>query len=267
MKKEGIILVLFLIILMPLALSLDINIKTMSNHKIDLILREAGKLISKDSFVNKDTGEGEVLLTSSADISEVDLIVNLKKDGKIILNKKFESITTNNPININFYPDGEIGIVDDFEKEKEINTIPEEEITENPAENLSEKVVEEESAESIKKENIGESKILGALISNTKDVFVSKTTYYIIGGIFILGVLVFIVFIARKKISNRGDNFKVRKLSDSGYDQRLLNAEKNLDSARKELDDLKNREKRLMEARERFKRDEEELKKIESEKY
>ena len=245
-----IICVVFLALLfMPVVFAFDLNIKTLPEHRISVIVREAGKLVSLDSF-HKDTGTGEISFSSSVSKSELDLLVTLRKDGKNILNEKFESVALGD-ININFFPD-DFGIVESFE-------VVEEEVIEEVVE---EEVIEEVVEEPEVVEEIPESKpgITGNTISNLRGVFNSNIFYYIVGGLFVIGVLFFLILGSRKKIGN----IKIKKIGED-YDVKLNNAEQKLIEAKNELDELKNRRSKLREAQERLKRDRMELRKLEGE--
>ncbi|MDD5191553.1 MAG: hypothetical protein PHH54_02795 [Candidatus Nanoarchaeia archaeon] len=113
--------------------------------------------------------------------------------------------------------------------------------------------------------------LTGAVIEGTKSVFNSKITYYIVGGIFILGVLVLVTFILRKKLEGKGTyiNFRVKEGKTDGsiskqiHDKRLAAAERKLEEAKKELDYIKNRKSKLDEVRMRFEQDKKELERLE----
>lgn len=122
----------------------------------------------------------------------------------------------------------------------------------------------------VNKEKIG---ITGAAIGRVKSIATSKITYYIIGGIFILGVLVFVVFVLNKKLNGKGTyiSFRIKegKTEDSIgkqiHDKRLIAAEIKLEEAKKELDEIKNRKSKLDEVRMRFEQDKKELERLEQE--
>lgn len=282
-KRLLVILILFLLVI-PTILALDINIKTLSNHRISIIIREAEKLTSLESF-HKDTGDGNVLVTSLVNKPEIDLIVTLKKDGVNILNQKFESISTAKPINIDFIPGSIELILGEPESAVNETNETEENLTETAGTNVDVSVeVTNESEETETTEETtpttetqteeveGEKGkgITGAAISGIKSVATSKITYYVIGGIFILGVLFFVVFIVKKKLKFKGGhyiNFRIGNTNETkistSHDKRLAEAEKKLEEARKDLDYIKNRKSRLEEVRKRFEQDKKELERLE----
>ncbi len=266
MKKELVVILVLILFSFQLVSALDINIKTLSGHKYDYRIVEAGKLKSLESKANQDTGTGEISFDCDIEVMEIDLFLTLKKDGtRIINNKKFEGVSTEaGIININLIP-GEIELITGIVEE----IVLEENITEEVV-NESEVEIKEENENEIVEEEIQEDEglLTGAVIGKIKNLSNSKTIYYIIEGVFIIGVFILIVFIIRKKIKKER-NFKVTKLSDRGslkdedYEQKLENAERKINEAKEELDFLRDRKRKLGEAREKFKKDQEELKKLE----
>jgi len=274
-SKRLISFVFLLLLVVPLVFaSIDINIKTLPKHRVSVIIRDVGKLTSLDSH-HKDTGTGEFTINSDVDKSKIDLIVTLKKDGKNLLNEKFEEVSTSEVININLIP-GEVklttGILEPEvnESEEETEEVVEENVSEEGSEVVEEEVVEEnvENTEIVEEEQKKESgKILGAIIGSGKSMATSKITYYIIGGILVVGVLFFVVAVARKKIGSKDEKFKVVKLGEAqesnlDYDSKLENAEKKIKEAKEELDELKGKRDKLKDLRERYERDKEELKNL-----
>jgi len=287
MKRILVISVLILLV-MPLVLSsTDIVIKTLPNHKVDVIVRESGKLSNLESFINKDSGTGELTITTSADKDKLDLLVSLKKDVKKILNEKFEGVSSNDQININLIP-GSVSYSEGI-PEQEVNDTAEEiaeEVVEEIAEAVAEEVVEEiaeAAAEEVVEESAGEvaeekqsGKISGAIVGAGKAVVFSKITYFIIAGMFIL---FFIILIAKKKLhSKKGAyvDFKIKDKKDEiedktdqiddkieEHDEKLLAVENKIKEAKQELDQIRDRKKKLQEARERFERNRAELERLE----
>ena len=238
--------VLVLVLIPVVFASVDIQIKTLPDHRISVIIRESGNLASLDSF-HIETEDGDVEISSDVSKTEVDLIITLKKGIKEILRKDFLEVPTKNVILINFDPKGDedIGIVETFEKVEEvIEPIIVKEIGE---------VVE--SGEEVVEDVVG---ITGKAVGNAKGVLSSKTTYYVIAGIVVVLILAFVINTKRKNMGS--GNFKIIKSSDEG---KLADAEDKLNSARKELDEIKNNKRKLLEAKDRFRKDQEELERLE----
>lgn len=268
MKKLSLIVVILLVL--PIIFALEINIKTFPNHRISVIVRPAGELISIDSF-HQDTGDGNVKLASSGSVNQVDLLITLKKDNVKMLDRRFEGVATNKPINIKFIP-GETPEIIEESKEEKADGKNESEAGNEINLNNTEKIIEnkeleslEESKEPVDKKVIKESveeipAVTGKTIEGLKKIVSSKVTYYIIGIMVIIGVLILVYFM-RSRVPI---GFKIRKLSSiKNYDSRLSDAEKKLDEAREELDEIKDKKKKLGEAREKFEKDRKELLKLE----
>ena len=259
--KKILICLFFIILVMPLFLALDINIKTLPNHKISVIIRASEQLSSLDSY-HQDTGDGNVLISSEVSEDPVDLLLSLKKDNVNILNKKFEGVSTAKLININFIPGEEIGIITKEKNETQVvgteNNVSIQRI--NDTEEIIEQTNETKEPVSINGsvEEVEKSKITSKAIENIKDMMNSKVIYYIITGIAVIVILFFVVRFARNRFPN--ESFRVTKLSSiSSHDRRLEDAERKLDAAKRELDEIKDRKKKLQEAKERFRKDQKEL--------
>lgn len=255
-------IILVIILIQSLFLALDINIKTLPNHKISVIIRASEQLSSLDSY-HQDTGDGNVLISSEVSEDPVDLLLSLKKDNVNILNKKFEGVSTAKLININFIPGEEIGIVAKEEK-NETQVVDTENNVSIQRINDTEEIIEQtnETKEPVSingsVEEIEKSKITSKAIENIKDMMNSKVIYYIITGIAVIVILFFVVRFARNRFPN--ESFRVTKLSSiSSHDRRLEDAERKLDAAKRELDEIKDRKKKLQEAKERFRKDQKEL--------
>ncbi len=286
MKKSVLMVftLLALLILPSVLADASISIKTLPDHRVSVIVRNAGSLSTIDSL-HKETGPGTAVnpdyvivdYTPKISNTEVDLLVTLKKDGVEILKEKYYEVSTSDFININLLP-GETGLVDSFDEPVEEEVVEEvtedeeasdevEETTgevEETSEAAEEEVVEEvveESNEAEEESSEVTAGITGNAVQNVKDVFSSKTPYYILGAIVGIFALVFIIQVGRKKLEN-GGSYKVVKWGGS-EDRRLADAERKLAEAKKELDQINARKKKLAQAKERFQKDREELRKLE----
>jgi hypothetical protein len=121
-------------------------------------------------------------------------------------------------------------------------------------------------------QEIKKSRTTGFAVSSIKSISSSKITYYIIGGLFIAAVFVFIM-IRRKSENNFSKEFKTSNLklnfqtpsNPSVDDDRILEAERKIQEARTELNDIRNRKGKIREAEEKLQRDKEELRKLKEE--
>jgi len=255
--------ILTLLLLPSILADASISIKTLPDHRVSVIVRNAGSLSTVDSL-HKDTGSATavnpdyVIVDYIPSISneQIDLLVTLKKDGIEILKEKFFELSTSDFININMLP-GDSGIVDSFEEI--VEEVDEEEVAEDVE---SEEVVIEETDEGVEDDDsVASPGITGNAVQGVKDVFSSGTPYYILGAILGIFALVFIIQIGRKKLE-RGSDFKVVKWGGN-EDRRIADAEKKLTEAKKELDEINVRKKKLTQAKEKFQKDREELRRLE----
>lgn len=104
MKKVLVLGIFVFLFVVPLILSLEINIKTLQEHRIVIIIREAGEPTTLESF-HLGTGDGEINIISSVTVPRVDILVVLKKNETIVLNEKFEDIQNCGNITINLIPE------------------------------------------------------------------------------------------------------------------------------------------------------------------
>ena len=240
MKKSVFVLFAIVLMVLPMVLAVEINVKTLSGQTVTVFLREPGAFDVLD-FHQGEAVDGVVTFTSDFTKDLVDLQVNVGKNGDSIIVFKKPSIDATGVIEL--YLPSEQGAT--------VTTVP---LVEEIEEVVEEEVVEEEVANSA---------ITVNAVSNIKDILSSKKSYYILGAILALFAIAFIIQISRNKIGNK-DNFRIVKFNNNNKDdERIEDAEKKLAEAKEELDDIKNRKKKLAEAKARFKKDKEELRSLE----
>ncbi|MBS3093879.1 hypothetical protein J4456_04850 [Candidatus Pacearchaeota archaeon] len=268
------LLIAIIIVLLPIVFALEtsMTIKTLSNHRVSVIVREAGKLTTLESF-HKDTAGGEVQILTNQDPTSLDLLVTLKKDTITILNKKFEAVKSGEKLVINFVP-GDVSLKTQAEIDAEAAAQAAAETPEPKApveETASEETpVETEPAAETQTESVEElknSKVSGLAIFSNKET--TKKIYYGLGIIIALIVIVCIFFFVRKKIKSKDsmtDSFKVRKLSDIKgdhyIDRKLRDAEKRIEEAKREIEQIKNKDSRVRQLKEQYEHDKKELKRL-----
>ncbi|MEK6914198.1 MAG: hypothetical protein AABW83_00960 [Nanoarchaeota archaeon] len=259
--KKGLffMFVVLVLSLSPIALAVQLNIQTLPNHRVSAFFREPGKLTNVDSQ-HVNTANGDISITSELfNFDEMDLVLSLKKDGEVVINRNFDSLLTNKIIYINFIPglDKDEMLVDNFEKPvvEEVKT--------------SEEILDETTnLEETQKEKIEEKKVeksdsvvaTGKSVEEIKDSSSLKIVYYILGAVVGIFVLIFAIQTGRR-MWNSSDNYKVIKYSHSD-ERKIADAERKLAEAKLELDEIKNRKKKLVEAKKRFEKDKDELKKL-----
>lgn len=249
MKKSVFVLFAIILMILPMVLAVEINVKTLSGQTVTVFLREPGAFDVLDFHQGKAI-DGVVTFTSDFTKDLVDLQVNVGQNGNSIIIFKRPGIDATGVIEL--YLPSEQGAT--------VTTVPfveeVEEIVEEVVEEEVEEIVEEEV------EEVANSAITVNAVSGIKDIFTSKKSYYIVGMILALFAIAFIIQIGRNKIGSK-DSFRVVKFNNTGDDSRLEDAEKKLAEAKEELDDIRDRKKKLAEAKARFQKDKEELSRLE----
>lgn len=268
-KIFGIIFFL-LIMVVPtvLAIDTDITVITKLHHDVTINVLNIDDELLED-FVENSEGFGKVTVTFSSSESRINLVVIVRKDGKIITRENLGNKQAGSPILINLEQEIE------EEEEPELNETEEivNETSETEGIDVNVNITEEgetlETEEEIEEEKRG---ITGAIVGGGKAIITSKITYFVIIGIIVVGLIIFIV---KKKIKiPRGKyiDFKIKDGKDKkeefdekieSHDERLEDAEKKLEEAKTELDEIKNRKSKLQEAREKFEKDKKELERLE----
>lgn len=293
-KKQLVVVIFFILLIIPLVLAKEtiINIKTLAEHDVIIKILDSypneGETNFIESFNETADENGDVSVTSYTSKSQIDIIVIVEKDGirKTINGKivhEFEKKITGGIINLEVKekpvvvePEAVCGnsILEINEKCDDGNLIEGDGCDANCSiEPEKEVVAEEESEVEVVAEEIEEQpetgKLTGLLIDNGKALVMSKTTYYFILGIFVLGVLLFIIVKTKKILKKRANtylDFKVRpfrEFKEEDYDKRILNVEKKIKEAEQELNEITGKRKQLKEAKERFEKDKRELERLE----
>lgn len=250
------IFVLFILVLSPVILAVELNIQTLPNHRISAFFREPDKLTNIDS-VHIDTGDGDMVINSSLYNEDMmDLILTLKKDGETVLNREFKGISTNEVININFIP----GLSEDEMLINSNEEIKNDNLFNNVSTNKDEEVELVEDKKEEVKEVKTDSSVTGKSVEENEKILDSKLIYYVLGLVVGLFFLFFIIQTYRRKM-NSSDNYKIIKYGRSD-EKKIADAERKLAEAKLELDEIKSRKKKLVEAKEKFRKDRDELKKL-----
>jgi hypothetical protein len=240
------------------AIDTQVTIKTLENHKVDIsILNPEGVYSLIESF-HEDSGSlGEVSVSFSSSLDTFNLRVWLKKDGELVIYKKFEEeYPTGEPLVLEIYPAG-------FEPELEVN-----ESTLNEAES------ENESLE-------GEGTITGSPVFGEGGIFSKKGIYYTVIVFLVLAVVAFFVmkkFNVIKSKPHQSDekpdenkNTRDDSVPPSGGESRADNksiiedAERKIREAQEEIRRIKDEEKvneirkKLIEDKKRIIEDQREL--------
>jgi len=254
------------------------SIQTLKDHRISFILRESGKLQTLDSF-HQDTGNGNVTISPTSEVSLYDIILILKKDGNEIINKKFEEVKSGEEVIITFRP-GDVKLQYASEIEQPVvNVTANETIASNESEeiaattnetnnneqvnntdtNAAEAIEEDdqinvssnESNEKIVKNKT--SKSATGLISLNNIPIKSDQLVKIVFGIIIISVIIFIiVFVVKKTKKSSFSDFKTKSMSEflkskDSSSKRIDELEKRLIETKRDLDDIRNKDRKIKE--------------------
>ncbi|MEN9626057.1 MAG: hypothetical protein RL557_385 [archaeon] len=278
--RQIIIVLLCLFVIQTVLAETTINVKSLPDHRISIIIREAGKLTSLESF-HKDTGTGELVIPVTTSVDSIDIIVTLKKDSQNIINRKYEGLETGKIYYLDFIP-GEDKLQTqeeiDAEKAKEIapvetnptveneetqkTTADEQTDTEEPA---TEKEVPTETHTETQKAKTDDKLTSFALL----DKLPVDTSWIMKIGIGLLVIIGAIVMIKVVPAFKKEETFTVRPLSElkremgkTHADKRIEEIEKKIHDAQRELEALRNHDSRLKEVQDRVKKDQEELRRL-----
>lgn len=290
-KKILFIVVLIVVLQLVIAVETPIKIKTLADHRISIIIRQAGQMVTAESF-HQNTGSGELTVTSTVSFAEIDLLVTLKKDGENIITRNYETIKTGGELFLNFIP-GEEKLQTAEEVAAAIALAAKENVTKEAVSNTTTTPVSEASVVSeINKptevvdgasapvEEPPEPQVAVEIISSgftTKAISeailnASPFKAFLIGLVIVLVIaaLVWIVLTRTKEKGN--DSYRIKKLSDLQEEMRIKNdpvptkikdIEKKIKDLQTELTSIKQQDQHVKELKERMQRDKEELQRLE----
>lgn len=253
--KRGLlyIFILFSILLMVSVSAIDteIKIKTKPFHEVQVAVAKPSSTSfeSWGNFKNYSDQYGDVLFVFSSNKEVFDLIVYIKKDNEKIMPRQtfYDNFPAGEPIYLEIAPSG-------FE------------FIETPGEIIEELNETIELNETESQMNETESQITGSVIFGEEGIFSKRITYYIIGGVLLLGAAVF-VFFKFKKRSKKPKEIKVTKLSELQAEKKekiddkqsiIEDAEKKIKEAQEDIRKIKNEDK-IKEAKQKLEDDEKEL--------
>lgn len=267
------VFVLVLVICMVSAVSTDIKVKTLSNHKVSIFVYPEEKVSSINSFHIMSDGTGIVQTVHSSEHSKIDILIKVTKDGKNVLDPfKFEGYSAGTPIFIRYDFDEKNGEYSETEKDNETEA----NVTESPVEEIvEEEIVVENTSE--KKEAAGlNPPATGGVVSDSSGGFFSWMIYGGIALLLIVGVIVLFIWKSSGFESIRGipsppknpapksvvpsilTPIATNQISSSSDITKLENK---LEEAQREIRMLKNKEK-IKEAEDRVRQDSLELERL-----
>jgi len=268
------ILLLALTSVIVSAVNTEIKVETYANHDVFVNVYDHSKEDPIATFSENSGSSGRIIFNFSSDISKVDLYTIVRKEGKIIFSKKFESCNTGGQIKIE--------LVKEEVQEATVNITASTNLTSNETSNTTptnstENETVNETTNTTTSESIEETNadITGAWIPK-KDEFFSKYFYFIVFGVLaviIAGGIVFLVLkmtVMRKPLGLK--DIKIRKYSEikdeiegkpsSEDDKKILDLENQVKELQKEIDEIKNKKNKIKEAEEKLRRDMKELERL-----
>lgn len=251
MNKRLIFALLFILATMQFTCATDtvIKISTLSNHtvKLEFLNSDTSDIdkISLQQFVKLNTGDsGEISYPFSTSETTFRLRATLQKDGEEIISELISDITTGENLHIILIP-GAVEITKNYVEPKII--VEESATTEivNTSETLVENLTE--TSEAVSKENksrffgfLSFFRISGFANSENEKGSSGNTFYYAIAAIILAGIFFFIFAKVRKKKSALSGTNNIQKRVFTDEDE-LLDAEKRILEAEREIVDLKSK--------------------------
>jgi len=263
-KKTILVFALILFLVMPviIAYRTEVTIKTEPNMLVSISVADPATGNELFSSFERANAQGIYEKSISTAIKEIDIFIVSKDNQNVIIGQQdIMGHTAGDPINLNFVSSEE-ETEEATGNETGVGNENQEEIIIEEQESIEE--TESKTEESVKEKGAGGGALSGLTIFGEEGIF-SKTTYYIIGIVFIVGILVF--FIARRVMKGgipSAQNIIVRKQSEleSGVSNREIHAaEKKIREAQEELNRLKNQEK-IREAERKLEEDKKELERL-----
>lgn len=256
MKRCLVALTLVVLFVLPIVASIktDIIVKTAPNHDVMFSFYDP----VQDELINRTKSVSSIDETASTSFEnnggEFDIIIFISKFGEKVLTEKFSGQETGGELVYELYPDNYIPLSEQIPEESEV-VIEEQNITEE--QNLTEEII-------ISKEN-EDTPLTGLSTVEGNKTFIPSVVYYVIGLVFIMGVVIFLVskMVMRRKNSSEPREIKVTKLSEMNkgpvtLSQEIEEAERKIREAQASINKLKNEEKiKIAEAK--MRKDKEEL--------
>jgi len=244
--------IIFALLVLPLvaAYKTEIIINTEPNQLVSINVFDPASDNRLFNCFERADERGIYSRNISTTSEEINVVVESKDNENVIIGS--ESLTKHLAGNVVY-----LDFVETETEELEEETIIDE------GEEIEEEIIEEIEEEP---EN---AEVTGFIIFG-EEGFLSKTKYYLIGLVFIVGVLIFFIVGKKKNFFKHDKQIVTKKLSeikDKSDDKKdeLLEAEEKIKEAQEEikkLKDQKERNEKISAAEEKLKKDQEELKKL-----
>lgn len=243
------VLILFLLVQFASATTTKINIKTLPNHEVRLVILDPSGAEVKESFENNSDRYGEVSFTSTIGVDNFKVTVYVKnlRGEKIASESYDDEFNVGDELSFEIATEGYVFLEKRETDETPVMETVEANETEVLEENATEVVEGDDTlVEVVLPEDEGNNFFTNFVIS-TKDKIISWTTLYIIGGMLLLLTIILTTTRIIKRRS-KGKEIVVRKLSEMQQDKReekgqeLEDLEGRLKSIQEQISNLKNKD-------------------------
>lgn len=254
--------ILFTIVPLISAVETAIGVETLPDHQVTLNILNPNTGDAYKSIEGTSNAEGIATLTyTSSSTQNVNIYAIIRnKEGKIVLTKSFESLSTGNAIALKV-----LTITTTTSPVKAPNVTANETLKNStPSVNLTPNLTITQNATNLSATNLSASQTassysFGSTFTSIWKVLVSYG--YIIGIIIILILIVLLIIKfwpnIRRKIDERRTLSRTKEKDaekdlDAGSPRELLNAEKKLKQLEAEISSIKNKNRRIIEAERKF---------------
>lgn len=249
MGKKLVVYFLLLLVLIPgvLAIKTEVTVKTKPNELVSINVFDP---ISEEKIFNafeRADASGTYATSFSSAVEKVNVEIRSTDDSNVIIgNQQYENYPAGEAINLDF-----------------ITPLTNNSIEENST--IQSNITENESIRQTNETTINESTNSAPTGFAIKDIFSSRTFYYIIIVLVLVGIVLFVFRMKKKNNYNDkpAEEIKIRKWSDFQAESSLkqaeiAEAEKKIREAQAEINRLRNEDK-IEEIKKRIEQDEREL--------
>lgn len=241
----ALLLVSVLLFTIVSAIDTPINIKTFPKARASILIIENSEEYQLLQSFNEDVPEtGELQVIYSGEATTFKINVQISMNGERILLEKFGVKTAGSPLYFQVIP----GHVSDnyLSIQQNITNITGNETNPPPVNNTNITIAatnteEESTTELEEQEQNSEDSITGSAVSESLGFSFSKTTYLIIGGIFVALAIFFIV--AKTTFLKKDPAYSYRPIKPEMYEHKIEDAEKKIQEVRSALNQFKSRSK------------------------
>ncbi len=269
---KGIALVFAVLLVLPVVIGLDteINVKTLPEHKVSIFVLDPAQVYSVlESYHIQSDSNGFVSTTYSGDKTLLKINVEISKGDENVMFERFEDgFDAGKPVYLQVIPGNvlrDYTTIEVNDTEGLNETV--EEVPVEPEVQTTDAVVESE--ENLEETNPGESTVVtGSAISGVESKIFSNMTYFIIAGVVLVVAVLLIILKMGSGLMRKDSAYKYKSIVPGFHGDRISDAERELEKARKEIQILKKREgniRKIAEMEMKVERDREELERLRKE--